>query len=373
MTKYSYSNNIDKNICDRAFYYNAWLLFGKNNTKVNTFKQHFEETVKQINILPYDSNGKYITPIKPGICKTISNDNELEIEAAGTKNAPLDRYYWILHEIVHEYCHAFAHMASRIFTNYPQGKIINDVEIGRIKCENSMGLIAEKNPNTGDLIGYHYYGDMFRETMMDMITSIGLVAYESQYSKKGVTADTIFISHHDEWHVSKTGYALFTSITRLLITAFSNSGYVNYQDLINQGKSIFNVEVIMRNGENLKANDFIYGIMCDPLHIQDSFDKYLGEDAYRLFAKLLDRNFIQYKQTELLPQTFTEDLKVIMKYIANFLNVKLSDYIDKGLLTVKDKNKIVDNFNVIWNSMLSEYKTYFSQEEYDEIYRLATK
>ncbi len=371
MTKINCTNNIDKNICDKAFYYNAWLLFGKNNSKINTFKQYFEEVVKQVNILPYGSTGKYITPNKPGICSTISNDNELEIEAAGVQNAPLNKYPWILHEIAHEYCHAVSHLAPQIFTKYPKGKIINDSEVGRILCGNTMGLISEKNPDTGELIGSLYYGDMFRETMMDMITSIGLVSFEPQYAKEGATADTIFRNHYSEWHASETGFTLFTSITRLLITAFSNSGYINYQNLIKQGKGIFNIDVVMENGENLKVNDFIYGIMCDPLHIQDSFDKYMGEGGYRLFTKLIDRNFIQYKRNGVLPQTFTNDLKVIMKYIANFLNVKLNDYINNGLLDVKGKNKIIDNFNTIWNSMQSEYKTYFNQEEYDEIYRLS--
>lgn len=372
MTVFNYSNNIDKNICDKAFYYNAWLLFGKDNLKIDTFKKIFVDIVKKVNILPYGSTGKYITPMKPGTCSTIDNDNELEIEAAGTKNAPLNRYPWILHEIIHEYCHAFSHLAPLIFSKYPKGKIINDVELGEIQCDNTMGLISEKDPTTRELVGSRYYGDMFRETMMDMITSIGLVTYDPQLSKGKANADTILKSHHIEWHSTETRYTIFTSITRLMIASFSNNGYTNYQEIINNGNGIFDSNVEMKNGENLKANDFVYGIMCDPLHVQDCFDKYEGEGAYILFAKILDRNFKQYKLTGVLPQGFTSDLKVIMKYIANFLNVKLSDYIGRNLITVEGKNKIIDNFNIIWNTMLNEYNTYFDQEEYDEMRKMSS-
>lgn len=372
MTKFNYSSYIDKNFCDKAFYYNAWLLFGKDNFKIDKFKQYFLDSVKQVNILPYGSTGKYITPKKPGICCTINDGIEIEIEAAGVKNAPLSKHQWILHEIVHEFCHAFSHLAPQIYSKYPQGKLINDDEARTIKCENTMGIISEKNPHTKELIGFRFYGDMFRETMMDMITSIGLVSFEPQYTNKNVNADTILRKHYNDWHASETGYTIFTSITRLLIAAFSNNGNINFQQLIKEGKGIFNVDVVMKNGTNLKANDFIYGIMCDPLHIQDTFDKYMGEGVYRLFSRLLDKSFILYKRTGELPEDFTTDLKVIMKYIANFLNVKLSDYVDNKLLDINGKNKIIDNFNIIWNSMLTEYRTYFDQDEYDEIYRMAT-
>ena len=374
MTQYNFSDSRDKQVCDKAFYYNAWLLFGKNNPdKVNSFKTIFDESVESVSTVPFGSNGKYITPNSPGICRTVPNSNKdnLLIEMAGYRNAPTNQHSWLLHEMPHEYCHAFAHIAPQVFSSFPNGKTITDDADGSLKCNNSMGLISERNPITGELIGSHYYGNMARETMMDMITTAGLVAFEPGFAPSNITVDTVFEKHYDNWNDVSTAYTMFTSITRLLIAAFSNNGFVRYQSLVNQGHGIFDAVTITQTGQKLKANDFLYGIMCDPLHIQDEFDKYMGSGAYRLVSKLLDKNFNAYTKTGQMPQEASRDIKLIMDVIPDFLNKKCAYYLEIGMYTQEQTDQIVGKFNVVWNSLQSEYGSYFSQEDINNIARRA--
>jgi len=53
-----------------------------------------------------------------------------------------------------------------------------------------------------------------------------------------------------------------------------------------------------------------------------------------------------------------------MNIFSDFLNQKISDYQKRGLLTLEEANKIVGNYNRIWNSMQKEY---FSTKEIDDI------
>lgn len=53
-----------------------------------------------------------------------------------------------------------------------------------------------------------------------------------------------------------------------------------------------------------------------------------------------------------------------MNILSDFLNQKISDYQKRGLLTLEEANKIVGNYNRIWNSMQKEY---FSTKEIDDI------
>ena len=50
----------------------------------------------------------------------------------------------------------------------------------------------------------------------------------------------ILKTNYNDWENETTGYSIFTSITRLTIAAFSNNGFINYQNTVDNGMSIFN-------------------------------------------------------------------------------------------------------------------------------------
>ena len=182
------------------------------------------------------------------------------------------------------------------------------------------------------------------------------------------TVKIVLCQQYTEWGNAKTGYSIFTSITRLAIAAFSNNGFINYQSLINQGHGIFDVNTKMNNGESYKANDFLYGIVFDPLHIEKEFDRFMGDGYYRTFCEYLDRIFITFMDKQQIP---VEDIKNVMNILPDFLNKKMTYYLQHGLIDKAGADKIIGNFNQIWNSMQTEYESFFSQNDINEIARRA--
>ena len=364
MTKYYYTTEKDRSLIVRSFNNIAYLIFGKNNQKgLNAYRKFFEEKVKRVSIYPQGTITKKINHSTPGICRMDTEEEKLIIEMLGYSGSTMTResQEFIKHEGTHELCHSFVDLLPTIFSNYPKGIIKNG-----IKCENCMGMIKETDPLTGDLVGQHYYGKMFNETMMDIISSIGINAFDTSNSRK--TADDILRTDHTKWGNATTAYSMFTSITRLAIAAFSNNGFANYEKVINQGMGIFDIKTKMKNQEFFQANDFLYGIVYDPLHIEQEFDRFMGEGYYRDFCEYLDRLFVKSLSTKKIS---SEEVKKIMNVLPDFLNKKIAYYLKNGITDQKSANKVISNFNRIWNSMQVEYASYFSKEDINEIQKRA--
>lgn len=206
---------------------------------------------------------------------------------------------------------------------------------------------------------------MFNETMMDIITSISINSFASQ---SHTTADDILKKPYTEWGNSITGYSIFTSITRLTIAAFANNGLINYQNIIDSGRGILDVTTKMADGKLHFANDFLYGIIYDPLHIEQEFDKIMGSDYYRTFCEYLDRLFLNCLQKGKIP---SKHIKMIMNTLPDFLNKRMKYYIQNGIINQREANTIVANFNQIWNAMQKEYQSFFSQRDINEIAKRA--
>ena len=124
----------------------------------------------------------------------------------------------------------------------------------------------------------------------------------------------------------------------------------------------------MKKGEIHRENDFLYGIVYDPLHIEEEFDKFMGKGHYRTFCEYLDRLFVSSLSNQKLP---SDKAKIVMNILPGFLNNKINYYRKNNLMDLETATQIVSNFNRIWNSMQKEYGAYFSQEDIDDIARRA--
>lgn len=362
MTKYHYTSVEDKKLIEQSFNNIAWLIFGKKNPdKINAFIELFESEVKQVNIFPQGTTTNHLNNRTPGICRLDEQDKKIIIEMLGYNRASSSQHSFIKHEGTHEFCHSFANLLPILFAKQPDG-IIKD----GIRCKNHIGMIKETDPTSDMLVGQHFYGKMFNETMMDIITSMAINAFDSPDNNK--TVDDILRTQHAQWGNTKTSYSIFTSLTRLTIASFSNNGFVNYQKIVNSGYGIFDVTTKMDNGESYKANDFLYGILFDPLHIEEEFDKFMGQGYYRVFCEYLDRLFVTFLEKQELP---SEEVKIIMNILPDFLNKKMNFYRQYGIINQNGANKIIGNFNQIWNSMQREYQSFFSQNDIDEIAKRA--
>lgn len=340
------------------------LVFGSKNVATNDKKmlELFDKYVEKVQVYPWGTRTEYINVDAPGICR-FDNHNKIIIEMLGHVNAPLDKHKWIEHEATHELCHAFADLLPKTINS---GKVIKN----GIVRENKGGMIKETDAKTGELIGHHYYGKMFNETMMDIISSMAINSFAPGITN--ISVDDILQKRYSETGNQKTGYTFFTSITRLMVAAFSNVGYSNfrYQDLVYAGESMFKMENKLHDGTVVKANDFLYGIMFDPLHIEKEFDKYMGEDSYRILTESIDAFFVHYLKTGELSG---EKVKLLMAYIPDFCNKKMADLERRQAITENERINMVGNFNRIWNSMQSEYNAYFSKSDIDEIINRARK
>lgn len=157
-------------------------------------------------------------------------------------------------------------------------------------------------------------------------------------------------------------------MTRLTIAAFSNVANPNYDGVVKSEYGIFDVKTKLKNGEMHQANDFLYGIVYDPLHIEEEFDKIMGNSSYRIFCEYLDRLFKLSLNNQKLP---SDGVKRVMNILPTFLNKKIKYYRENNLMDLETANKIFGNFNRIWNSMQEEYGSYFSQEDINDIARRA--
>ena len=137
-----------------------------------------------------------------------------------------------------------------------------------------------------------------------------------------------------------------------------------------RGYGIFDAKTKLKNGDQHRVNDFLYGIVYDPLHIEEEFDKYMGNGYYRTFCEYLDRLFTLSLSKQKLP---SDEVKRVMNILPDFLNKKINYYLKNNFIDSNTANQIASNFNRIWNSMRKEYGAYFSQEEIDNIARRAGK
>lgn len=359
MTKYYYTCKEDQNLIKKSFNNVALMIFGKRaqgQKMIDLFVKVFEKHVSQVNIYPQGTTTKHLSNRTPGVYRI--TDGKRIIEMLGYNRAMANQHSWIKHEGAHEFCHSFVDLLPKMLEKNQKGIIKNGFVL-----KSNMGKIQQSNPITGEI---HYYGKFFNETMMDIITSMAINNYDSNSNSSSV--DDILRTNYKCWGNEKTAYSIFTSITRLTIAAFSNNGFVNYQDIVNKGGSIFDIDTTMHNGSSKKVNDFLYGIVFDQLHIEEEFDKIMGEGYYQTFCKCLDELFMLSLRNQKLP---SDAVKRVMNILPDFLNKKLNYYKQNGIIDLKGANQIIFNFNTIWNSMQVEYNSYFSDSDIDVIAKRA--
>lgn len=359
MTRYSYACEEDRRLINRAFNNLAYIIFGTNREKIDIFKRYWEERVSDVLVYPQGTITEHLEGNKAGICRRDKQTGQIIIEMLGFKDAGLDKKSWLIHEGTHEFCHSFVDLIPELFAKNYDG-IIRD----GIRYKDDMGMIKITDPRTDEKISPGYYGKMFNETMMDIISSIAINSYDIEGNRRSI--NNIFQSNYNDWGNEKTGYSIFTSLTRLTIAAFSNIPNPDYDSLIRQGKGIFHATTRLNDGVSYKANDFLYGIIYDPLHIEEEFDKFMGSGSYNTFCQFLDRLFLMSLDNQRLPEN---EVKMVMNLLPDFLNRKMNYYRENNLLDRNSCNQIVSNFNRIWNEMQREYNAYFSEEEIKEIER----
>ena len=377
MTLIRATSESDRRVLDLVYNYNLNLLLGfDNQDKINKMKQELEHYITKIIILPYGAIGEYVKINTPGACWTYQ-DGTSRIEMYGFANSPKQNLEFIPHEFSHELWHAII--------NYTNFKGIADYcrkhgyEHGLIPRLDKNGNPVFKTASAGNIVNIDQrnpknqkvYGKMFQETLNDILATGSILAFDDYYRDRGVSLDTVFKRHYGEWKETSTGYSIFTSLTRLLIAAFSNNASIGYDATARNGSSIINCRFTSSSGNLLYANTFLHNMIHNPLEVEAEFDKYLGAGTYEKLATKMD--IIFEKQNNGIPNIFEQRrvIKEFMIIVSDFLNAKKAYLENNGILSVKETSAIVANYNMIWNTLQREYSSYFTPQDIEDIKRRA--
>ena len=347
----------DERLITSSLYPLLWLILGKRNEeKITRLKGIFDALVEKINIVPTGQEGEYIGKNgRKGVCYILKDNANLGIEIFGFQGANQSQYEDVLYSSMHEFTHAVVEIFSRIREKYPTGVVRDGV-----KRSNAFGAVKKEGPE-----GKQEYGVMFNETMMDMIAAMAMNSYIVDGHK---SVNEMLVTRQNEWGNEGSAYSFLTSVTRLMIASFSTNPNVDYDRLIEEEVGIFDIKTIFHDGSSSFANDFLYGIVFDPMHIEEVYDGVMGEGKYQELCEKVDSLFARvYNNRELSAEEVSDDIsntiKYLMETLPDFLNQRMAQFRASGKLTDAEISAINSNFNRIWNSMQREYRVFFTRAE----------
>ena len=359
MTVFNYNGyQKDLDLINDSYEHIGNIIFGtKAEEQKKALTALFYKEVSEVNVHPQGRITPYLNQHTSGVCRPNTQTGKTIIDFYGYIGARPSQYAYIKHTAAHEFCHMYTYFVQKALNKHPYG-----IKVNGMLYEYQKRYVKVTNIQTGEVVAA--YGLMRDETMMDIITSMSNVAFDPNTDKN---VDDILKHSYDKWGSATTGYSLFTSITRLFIAAFSNNGSVKYQQIVNNGDSIFNAKTKMSDNKTVRyVNDYLYGTVFDPLHIDMEYDKFMGVGKYGEISEKLDLALHKAQKGTMISKNL---IKEVMNDLADFLNRRMDYYISNKILTTEDANKIIDNFNEIWNNMQIEYSTYFTIDELKAIAR----
>lgn len=349
----------DIKILNKALDYNARFRVGRNSQANKSLSNKFSENMTQIKAIKPGEKGEYIGGNTGGAFFSKMNGRNMEyyIEYFSTMGKTNQQKKACLEIAVHEVSHAYSTFMPMIYRAPNSG-----VRIENYIYKNGRSGIIEKYSLDGKLI--KRYGKMAIETMNDIITYAMMAKFEPGYATEDV--DTILKVNYKAYGGRDiSSYTFLTSLTKMMLGAFANAN-TSYERILDANLGIANIPYITHNGKKMQVNDFLYGMLCDPIHIQMEYDKIMGDGKYEELSDILDSLYEAHMQNRRLDSS---KVKHVMTVVPEFANKKFRIGIANGTYKPEDKNGLVGDFNSLWNSMQKQYETYFSKQEIDAIGR----
>lgn len=341
----------------KALGYNLRLLCGNNAERFSRASNMICNSIKSVEIVNNGPNQILDSQKMNGFttCNAISSTSDIYMK--GFNLAPQFKHNSIQHTFSHELFHSIYTMmnCAKDIMN-PNSEPVEKTCNGEPFFGGAATIISRKTRKR--------YGKLFEETLMDMKANMAFAEFDPDYQARnpGVNIDTILSKHIDNWSDNSiSGYSIMTSITRLMIAAFSNEPNINYHYWTQRGEPMDTMLTRRQDGSIMYANDFLYGMMYDPIHIMTEYDKYMGEGAYLEFLELTDKIYDQALDPK--KRIDSNLVKQVMKKLPQFCNKKANDLTNKGVFSLQEKNQLAENFNRIWNSMQPEYEAYYTADE----------
>ena len=306
------------------------ILFGRDNLeKKKSFKEYWKSNISAVNIFPQETD-------ELDESNSIYDNGCYCINLFGYKNSVKEEHEAIHYYFIHEICNSI----SQILPKYNKNKGYKDLK-GNVKRP-FMGAIYEESNNGEKTI----YGSLFNVASIDMITSM------SKKANNGEKIDDIFNTPYNNEDMEINSYQLFTSLTQLAIAAFSNNPCVNYDYAFKTSKELLNAKSYVSNEEKLWANDFLYGILYDPTHIERVFDRYMGEGQYKKLCLDLDNAFECAINGEQIPR---ELITRSMQKLTDFNNTRTYLKYDSKSYSKDIAKSIVGNYKKVYEQTIKEF------------------
>lgn len=352
MVKFEYGDKRrDEIVCGNAILYNLRLICGKDSKKQQELLSSFLDKVLTFQTYRKGTINQYVNSSQEGLTH-LDENGFLHIHVIGNGAQVKDDENKILNHITHECCHAFNHLLQQEHSMYPKG-IIKD----GIFYYPSMGMIGTKDAKTMKPIRKQFYGDMFRESLMDIMTNVALVSFEPNYTEQGINADTVLKNPNTKRKVD-SAMSRFDPLIQLAISAFSNDSSISYKNLIDSGIGIYDYKVKKTNGKDVMANDFLYGIMCDPFHIESEWNRCMSDEvSYQDLTEFIDTVYKSGVLQEKLPEANIKSINFIIDQFSEFMNRKCKLNVQNGLYTQEEANRLISNYNSIYNEVIKIYES----------------
>ena len=350
MVKFEYGDERkDKIVCQNAILYHLRLICGNDRKKQQDLLSKFSDNVLTFQTYLKGTVNQYVNSVQEGLTH-LDENGFLHIHVIGNGNQEKEDENKILNHVTHECCHAFNHLLQQERSMYPKG-IIKD----GVFYYPSMGMIGTKDAKSMKPIRKGFYGDMFRESLMDIMTNVALVSFDENYMEQGINADTILKNPNTKRKVD-SAMSRFDPLIQLAISAFSNDPSVSYKKLIDSGIGIYDYKVKKANGKEIMANDFLYGIMCDPFHIESEWNKCMSDKIpYQDLTEFIDTVYKSGVLQEKLPEANIKSIKLIIDQFSEFMNRKCKLNVQNGLCTQEEANRLISNYNSIYNEVIKIY------------------
>lgn len=365
MTKIYGALNYEKDLLAKAKSHALTLLNGtKNIRRYNQFNDNLSKYLEDISILPYGTKDSDLDNSSIGVCRCNYTKGTSNIKMYTIYPTNKQDELFLMHEFIHEICHAICNMLNHEYR--PKVAIRNLKNGRRYFVRNNSGCIVYTDVSSNTSFEY---GTMFTETFTDMFTTMALIAFNDYYPNDHVRVDDVLNRHISKWHGINTGYSIFTSITRLMCAAFNNIVDVNYEEILENGLSPFNIEGRTDTGRRVKVNDFMYGILYNPMSIEYKFDCLMGNEAYINLCNGMDTIFNEYLKNGKITRNMILEIRDFMATLTKFVYLKCDYNLELGIWTPDEARSFINNYSKIFRSLEFEYRSYFSENEINDLRR----
>lgn len=321
---------------------NISMLFGdKDVITTNLFTEKVLEKIDNLDIFDWDYEDAKLNNTSHGIT-TFLDKGHTDIKMYGLSGYMGNTKYIQL-IFSHELWHALMANFNYLYGKYFERKIDYKGIMYKVNCYSGFF-----NCSDGDFAftpGYY-----MNESLIQLLS---LAVVKKRNETDFVIDDLFKYEINDD--VLNSPIDDLLSFFQLFVSAFSLScdNWMEKNYLNNKG--ILESSVTSEKYKILPNNIFISESIRNPIAIMDEFDKYEGSGSYINLLSKIDGLYREYLESGVIN---TKEFIKISRYLKDFVNRRLYDYLDKGLISNSEYTILISEFDEQYNCFMKELKVY---------------